>query len=184
MNTIDTKVNLGTIAHRQRVVIHVRYGLDPHNTSPVTSMHTHETIARPDLLSITGELCDLTKRRTSSNFVVAAGQIIDDVRTITTPAGTLTLDDVNRLADLWRTWHLNTMRAHCAHMDLSTTPADLPNYVSAADRATGRTDVPTWRLDNLVCPVSGYRYGRAWLAEAVPDAVIAELSALIDKARS
>lgn len=183
MTTIDKKVGLGSTAEGYRVVVHVTYGVDTPNAErnpTVTSAHTHEPIPHPLVLAITGDLVDTSKRRSSPEFWVSGGQIVNWVPQITKPAGTLTVEDCKRFAVLWETWHLNTMRAACAHMDLSTVPADLPHH--AVNR--GEMDRYTWIRANLPCPVSEYKYGSAWLAEPVPTEVIEEIEALIKKANS
>ena len=60
--------------------------------------------------------------------------------------------DASRFADVWDHWHLNDLRAGCEHQ-----------------RQAGVT------LVNDPCPTCGYKYGTAWLFEAVPDDVIAWL---------
>lgn len=185
--TINKKVGLGKTPDGYRFVIHVEYGPDDmgnaeRNPNPI-SFHTHEPIPYPAVLSITGEVCDLSKRRSSPYFIVGAGQCVGDLRAITEPAGQLTLEDTRRLADLWDAWHLNTMRAACAHMDLSVVPEDVPSFVSSEDRRAGRLDRSGWMQANLVCPTSGYKYGSAWLAEPVPDEVVEEIAALLEKAK-
>jgi hypothetical protein len=181
--TINKKVNLGLTHEGYRLVVEVKYGPDDmgnaeRNPTP-TSSHTHEPIPYPDVLSITGELVDPSKRRSSDAFWVAGGQTIDAVREITKPAGTLTLEDLSRFADLWDAWHLNTLRAACVHIDMSLVPADLPDYAPR-----GQVSRSYWMLDNLRCPLTGYKYGSAWLAEPVPADVVEEIVALLLKAAS
>lgn len=67
---------------------------------------------------------------------VACGQIIEDVPD-------------NRVRDLWRRWHLNGMRSHCAHQ----------NEHIAWDKVAP-------------CEVTGYKAGTAWLFEPVPADVL------------
>ena len=62
---------------------------------------------------------------------------------------------------IWERWHLNDMRPECAHMDL---PED-----RSYDARKG-----------ITCPITGYKYGTAWLYEDVPGGVIAELERLIE----
>jgi hypothetical protein len=75
------------------------------------------------------------------------------------PVSPWTAGDVRSLHDLWQRWRLNQMRAACAHMDLP----DDPSYDARR---------------NIVCPVTGYRYGSAWLYEPIPESVIAEIRRL------
>src|SRR5690606_31843917 len=85
-------------------------------------------------------------------------------------------------------WHLNTMNAACDHMTAEMlTPSDevLDAYIEAkrAERGEwrekysaafyGRADaLQKWRLDHVVCPETGYRWGRAWLAKEIPSPVL------------
>ena len=61
------------------------------------------------------------------------------------------LADLARIADAW---HLNDMRPACQHMAPDFDRGDLP--------------VDQWP----VCPVTGYRWGTAWLVEELPDDVV------------
>jgi len=48
-------------------------------------------------------------------------------------------------------------------------------------RLYGRVDaLQSWRLDNVTCPETGYRYGRSWLAESIPDHALAVLARLVE----
>jgi hypothetical protein len=58
----------------------------------------------------------------------------------------------------WDRWHLNTMRAGCAHQTV----------VWEDSRYGVRPSLER----TPVCPVSGYRYGSAWLVEVLPDTVL------------
>lgn len=73
------------------------------------------------------------------------------------------------LRELAERWHLNTMRAACAHQTV----------VWASDRY-GR-QAPSLDL-TPACPVTGYKYGHAWLVEPLPAEVLAYLDALGVKA--
>jgi hypothetical protein len=96
--------------------------------------------------------------------------------------------DVRRLLDLWERWHLNGMRAGCEHQRAAgwdKRPIDpdqpLDSYGHFAAGASG----PTWNMLTWVrrtehphglmcepCWVCGYKYGTAWLYEALPDDVV------------
>lgn len=70
-----------------------------------------------------------------------------------------------RILELADRWHLNTMRAGCAHQGI----------VYETDRY-GR-EVPSLSL-TPPCPLTGYEYGHAWLVEVPPAEVLAELREL------
>jgi len=73
-------------------------------------------------------------------------------------------DRARRIVELADRWHLNTMRAGCAHQ-----------AVVWEDSPYGRR--PSLELTEP-CPVTGYRYGHAWLVEIPPTDVRAELRSL------
>lgn len=70
-----------------------------------------------------------------------------------------------RILELADRWHLNTMKAGCAHQ---TVVWENSEY--------GRR--PSLELTKP-CPETGYRYGSAWLVEVPPAEVIEELRALV-----
>lgn len=67
---------------------------------------------------------------------------------------------LDRLFEIWDRWHLNGMRAECAHQ-----------------RSRGET----WRTHlNAECPDCGYKLGHAWLFEPLPNDVLATVRRWID----
>lgn len=142
---------------------------------------------------------------------IAGGQNLDDLRKVRT-------DRAARIAAIWDRWHLNGLRAGCAHQSETwTCTNDLDHDAREAARRIGVPDaaIPParpcgtlngWpevkrldlrypkRGDSCIacgrarwdepsdhCPVSGYRYGSAWLYEPVPADVLAELRHLFGK---
>jgi len=104
----------------------------------------------------------------ASGFIIArhrrnadsAGQVLDALADVTAPAQGWTAADVASLLAIWRRWHLNSMKAGCAHM-----PAD----------ARERWD----RRERVECAAgSGYTFGAAWLVEPLPADVAAEVRRL------
>lgn len=65
-------------------------------------------------------------------------------------------DDIAFLYSLAERWHLNTMHAECIHQE----------------KGAG--------LDSPDCPETGYRYGHKWLAERIPEDILARAIALIE----
>lgn len=144
---------LGTTADRSYVVV----TLELRRHAGTWQTVTHETVTDPLELSLTGEVVEYRHREP-----YAGGQVVDTLADIVTPAPGWTLEEIAELATVWDRWHLNTMRAACAHM----TPADL----AREDNGYGGTRISTTDPRNT-CPVSGYRYGHAWLTELLPDDV-------------
>ena len=84
---------------------------------------------------------------------------------------------VDTLDRLWSEHHLNDMQAACEHMTVEMLNPDADDLQAWANeeqatthrRFYGLTDtLSAWRIDHVVCPVTGYRYGRSWLAREVP----------------
>lgn len=123
----------------------------------------HEMATDPTTLAFSGVVIRKGGRPGRDADLVSAGQSVDYVRQITTPLAGWSAEDVAKLAENWDKWHLNTMRAGCAHQ-----PAESLVY---EDDGYGGRRVDLKRTP--ACPVSGYRYGSAWLTEAVPADVLA-----------
>lgn len=157
MTTYKTQGYLGRTADGRRVYLGVQ--LTRQGGKHATTEHAH--IDAIDCVSMMGHWFESRSRRRDFD---GGGQCIEAAETIIDPAPGLSLADVRRLAELWRRWHLNDMRAACAHQ--------APVY---DDR--GRPDLDA----TPACPVTGYRYGHAWLVEPVPAEVVAELRELADK---
>lgn len=74
-------------------------------------------------------------------------------------------------------WHLNDLHAACDHMtpEMLTPPEGIPTQF-------GRPDVMRWRLDNVTCPITGYRYGRSGLAKAAPAELVEAIAGTLIEA--
>jgi len=95
---------------------------------------------------------------------MTAGQIVDDLRAV---GSTRAL----RVADLWDRWHLNGMRANCAHFpDQHYHPGE----TCPAGLTIGGNPA-------VVGVEPAYASGSAWLFEPVPADVLAELRRLFGK---
>jgi hypothetical protein len=98
----------------------------------------------------------------------------------------------DRLIDVWRTWHLNGMKAGCIHQraagwqscpgyhkegEACPDPVGLPfphapeNYAHEPGRHCRNDAI------SMPCPVCGYRFGTAWLHDPLPPEIIAEVCA-------
>jgi hypothetical protein len=112
------------------------------------------------------------------------------------PAPGWTADTVRRFFDVWERWHLNDMRAGCAHQRAEgwgERRIDESKPATAYGKFHPGQHGPTWNLLGWVtpaevpgglmtapCPTCGYKYGTAWLTEEVPADVLAFLAALPD----
>ena len=125
-------------------------------SDPLVSATTHEEVpAGAPTLSISGEVV----AHRAGGDVITAGQCRDMIGEIVYPAAGWGFASLDELAQVWERWHLNDMRAGCAHQSV-----------------VWETDVyglsrPSLDL-TLPCPASGYRYGSSWLYEPLPDDVL------------
>jgi hypothetical protein len=117
----------------------------------------HDTVDGGEELSIVGALYHGSRD-------VGGGQCIERARSVLAGgrvAPGADPADVRLIVDVWERWHLNAMRAGCAH-------------VKAAEGVLSTRE----RLDNTPpCPITGYRWGSAWLYEPLPGSVVEELTA-------
>lgn len=99
-------------------------------------------------------------------FIESIGQIAPEERVIVKRNPALTADDLAVIEDAWTTDHLNTLIAGCDH-----NVAPTAEQIAAPDfpQSYGRPDVTGWRIKHDVCPVTGYRYGTAWLTRVIAD---------------
>lgn len=91
----------------------------------------------------------------------------DPFRDVITPAPGWDLDELEILADLGDRWHLNAMKAGCRHQTV----------VWEEGRYGQRQ--PSLHLTEP-CPVTGYRYGTAWLCEPLPPHILDYFLALAE----
>lgn len=129
---------------------------------------THEPIREDALeVAITGETWYATangNRDLRYRDCMSAGQNVEDLRKVPGPRAA-------RIASLWDRWHLNGMKAACAHQqaEVDRIYREMPGYDRDGER---------WNaLRRITCP-EGYAYGSAWLYEPIPDDVLAELRQL------
>jgi hypothetical protein len=99
-----------------------------------------------------------------------------------------------RLIEVWRRWHLNDMRAGCAHQRAEgwdRRPIDPSKPTTAYGRHFPGQRQDSWNLlcwvdraehpEGLLsvpCPTCHYKYGSAWLREDVPEDVLTFLEGI------
>ena len=155
MSKIANNVLLGRTADGARVFVTVETS---EQTGHSQTTH-HDPISAWTRISITGEIIEKYHHEATSG-----GQITSALLKITDFAPGWNWGKVRTLVRLWEQYHLNDMKAACAH----------------------QVRVGTTTSENLdltpVCPVTGYRYGRAWLVlpEADTLAGVARLRELFE----
>ena len=153
---------LGWTAEGTRVYVHMELSKRESYPSQRTITHEHvtDTVIR---FSASGHTVLKGKR---SDDWDGAGQMLDELLNITTPAEGWTLEGIKHVHRLWKAWHLNDMHAGCRHM-----PAD------AMERF--------YKGETVVCHevAPGYKYGNAWLVAPIPATVLDNMQRLIRKAK-
>lgn len=165
MSAKEITIDMGRTAEGYKVTAEVRREL---TTRPTTSI-THEELPAGQMTVAI-----------MFDAYISSGQTPPEDRVIVTlPPGVKAKDEdrrweaVRAVERLWAGWHLNNLRAACAHQVVPEVPAD----VSALDR-TG------WLLDNTPpCPLTGYRYGTAWLFAPLDDQALADLALIFNQPR-
>jgi hypothetical protein len=115
----------------------------------------HETVSKPLGFSITTGVW-----RPDGRDIVSGGATVEPLRDLVTFVNGFDSGKANALADL-ETWHLNAMRAGCAHQTPVCTD--------------GRPDLDLTEA----CPQTGYRYGQAWLVEELPRGFVEHVQRLM-----
>lgn len=163
MSAKEITLDLGRTAEGYTVTAEVRREF---TVVPRTSV-THEELA-PGLLTVAVTFEVINPRKRGDNRYMNMGQVAPEDRVLLEPT------DLSAAVErLWSRWHLNTMRAACVHQAVPEVPAD----VSAWDRSS-------WLLDNTPpCPVTGYRYGSAWLTVALDEQAQADLRLVFNQPR-
>lgn len=160
-------VFIGRTADRERVWAEIR--LEAPAGRPV-EFTDHTTGPQPVVLSICWTIASPGKSEDMTEIqehrFLSFGQTPAHERRITKRAPSMSAAELHTIESAWELWHLNDMNAGCDHMAGVTVPEGV--------------NAQTWKLDNLVCPVTGYRYGRAWLARTVPSETVAALVAIIE----
>jgi hypothetical protein len=122
---------------------------------------THEHIREPLSLSMTSAVW-----RPDMSDHVSGGATREPLRKL---AKVYAPGVARQLADIGDRWHLNAMRAACAHMTSDTLVRE-PDGYGGERIACGSVNT---------CPVSGYTYGSAWLVEPLPGVMLGTLRALL-----
>lgn len=141
-------------------------------------------------LSITG----VEGPRSNGDAKGGSGQIVGHEWDITDYCEGWDAELVAKFRAAWDRWHLNDMRAGCAHqraegwnerpIDPSKPTTAYGNHIPGKRSSTWnmlvwvRPDEHPEGLLTKPCPTCGYKYGTAWLHEDVPEDVLAFLAGL------
>lgn len=164
----ERKIGLGWTEDGERVVAYLAVKTGEGMSQSVE----HEEVPKPDCVSVSFEVIGSGPARYRSE---SFGQVPAEDRVIARSHE----NDADRetrefIETLWTGFHLNDMNAACAHMS-----ADM------LKRHEGEStqDWQTRMLDTVVCPVSGYKWGRAWLTREVPAPILAQARKIVASGR-
>lgn len=138
---------------RLRVTVSVQ--MERLTRQPEYETVSHEMVTEPSDFTLTTAVW-----RPDNRDIVMGGAIVEP---LLDPAFTIapgfTADDIATLTRLHVRWHLNSMKAACAHQVVPDVPESVP-----------RLGHYEWLRDHIPpCPETGYKYGHAWLLEPLPE---------------
>ena len=176
---MSTTIYLGETARGTFIYADIR--LTP-GTEPRTMTDHTQGIANEIAISFTELAVQQNPNRAPDRDFIRGGQVGAEDRVIARRARGLSADTLALIERAWADDHFNTMQAACDHMTpdmLNPTPEQLAEYLTEKPRTPSYSAVQYYRLDRVVCPDTGYRYGHAWLTKAPNAADYAALAALI-----
>lgn len=124
---------------------------------------THEEAGEYLEFTMTGLVVAKYVRR---EYPYHIGQCLDALLDITEPAPGFTPSTIVDMHDTWKRWHLNGMNAGCAHQKVRWEDSDYGRRPSLTK--------------TLPCPITGYRYGTAWLSEPLPEHIVTTVNEFIE----
>lgn len=143
--------------------MYVTVGLETSDKSSGYALETvnHEQAGQVTRLSMVGEVFEYGQREASM-----AGQITDHLLSVE-PNSEFDAATLKDMHDTWERWHLNDMKAGCAHQTVVWEIGRYGNHQPSLDH-TPR------------CPITGYRYGFAWLYDPMPEDVLNKVRTFIE----
>ena len=142
----------------------------------------HEMRPAPETLSIIGSEFDRQVKsplNAPDRYWISGGQNLDRLDDLTEHATPHT----DFIKKMWKEWHCNTLNAACDHMTeemLTPTEETLKVYAEKNPRVGSYNRLSYWRSRSVTCPETGYKYGSAWLAKAIPAEELDQLTAIIE----
>ena len=117
-----------------------------------------------------GEGLRITGQVGTSHSLLESGQvkstIIKHLRNAEFDTLLVSREELEHLLNVWNRWHLNDMRAGCAHQnELLPWACELLGVGHSYDELIKMPDFQK-------CPRCGYNYGSAWLYEPLPEEVV------------
>lgn len=153
-NTRSDYILIGRNASGEKIYVRAELRYQPDHTPGIADVRQtvdHQDTTDRLTLSVSGVVVSKYGSIDRDGSWVGAGQCLGDLLSLTMLADGWTVRDVAKLHELWTRWHLNDMRAACAHQTPGVRQGKFGPESFAED-----------------CPVTGYKYGSAWLVESLP----------------
>ena len=153
-------VYMGKTSNAEHVYAEIE--IRPADDTRQVTFTDHSTGPRPETVSISFSVTNRKPRdprNIPDSYYITAGQVPADERVIAEPA--IPASAIVAINQSWKNDHLNELNAACDHM----TPemlAPLPG-----EPMHGKGGWQYRMLDTMVCPVTGYKWGSAWLTRTV-----------------
>lgn len=162
----ERKLHVGTTARGERVSLTISLSQPAAPGIAVTT--DHRVVAGGQVrLSMQSETIE-------KGIMTGGGQDLQAIRDVLAEGGEPAISALLlvELLGIWERWHLNDMRAACAHQQAEADRLyrDLPGY--------GHERARWIELRALSCP-EGYKYGSAWLIELLPAKVADRVADII-----
>ncbi len=164
LNTPEHGIAVGTVpggdyGYKANLPVTVRVRIERLERNETYHTIEHEQVTRPWGLSITTAVWNPRGDDTLAGGATAAP--LREVAAHGRPREEWADGTLPYLASIHDRWHLNAMKAACAHQEV----------VYERGPAGRRPSLTETRP----CPVTGYRYGSAWLVEPLPRLIVDDL---------
>jgi hypothetical protein len=142
------RVSGASYGHKRRLLVTVSIRMEELTRRGFYDTVDHKIVREPLDFAITTGVW-----QPGGRDIVSGGATVEPLRELASYEMGWTPESVKELADL-EEWHLNGMSAACAHQE----------------RRAG--------LDSPPCPISGYRWGSAWLVRPLPNGFLSKVENL------
>lgn len=154
--------------YKRKLRVTVEFRVERLERAETYETTTHTRVTAPLEFALTTAVWE-PPTRTRERDIVTGGATIEplvDVLEHGELAPGFTREKVERLIEMFEQHHLNAMKAGCAHQTVALDPK-------------GRGYDTHYALDHTpACPETGYRWGRSWLLEPLPEGFVDELLAM------
>lgn len=114
----------------------------------------HQIVKKYKVLTISG----FARKNRLSDYAYA-GQIQDELNNKNVRRWLISKEKIKELLEIWDEYHLNDLTPGCIHQKIG-------NYEDP-------------KIQNQVCPITGYKYGTKWLLRVLPNNIEQKLKEIL-----